>query len=295
MDPLRLIPLAEIDPHALLRDRTEAAAPASVWEDETGLGELVASIMAIGLRQPIEVWQLRTPAPPFRYGLIAGFRRFRAFESFRGTPREGEFAAIPAFVRTVETFPAAMAAMVAENEIRSDISPWEKGRLIAQSVREGHFDTLDAAVESLYPGPFRQKRARIRAFAEVVETLGGLLTRPETLTQRQMERIAAALRDGMTDLIVHALERLARRSPETQWEAMKPLLFESLALPDDATHATQGRPRTPRRMLYVPPGLTIRRELTRTGWALHFSGTEAKKGGLMEDVMDDIERWYLQR
>jgi ParB family transcriptional regulator, chromosome partitioning protein len=38
-------------------------------------------------------------------------------------------------------------------------------------------------------------------------------------------------------------------------------------------------------------GLTIRREMSREGWILRFSGPEAKKGGLIDDVFDLVERW----
>ena len=28
------------------------------------------------------------------------------------------------------------------------------------------------------------------------------------------------------------------------------------------------------------------------GWILRFSGPEAKKGGLIDDVLDEVERWF---
>ena len=56
MHPILALPLAEIDPHALLRDRTAL--------DPAALATLQTSIATEGLRQPIEVWRLTTPRPP---------------------------------------------------------------------------------------------------------------------------------------------------------------------------------------------------------------------------------------
>ena len=48
-------------------------------------------------------------------------------------------------------------------------------------------------------------------------------------------------------------------------------------------------------MLDLPQGLVIRREITPGGYFLRFSGPEAKKGGLMDDVMDIVERVLMPR
>jgi ParB family transcriptional regulator, chromosome partitioning protein len=78
-------------------------------------------------------------------------------------------------------------------------------------------------------------------------------------------------------------------SPETQWLAMLPVIREgAAALEEKEPPAGTGRPR---RMLGLKQGLTIRREMTRTGWILRFAGPEAKKGGLMDDVFDLVEKW----
>ena len=45
-------------------------------------------------------------------------------------------------------------------------------------------------------------------------------------------------------------------------------------------------------MLHLPRrGLTIRRELTRTGWSLHFTGRDATSN-LLDCVFDEIERLF---
>ncbi len=191
------IPLSEIRDDALLRDRSVL--------DPASLADLTLSIAADGLRQPVEVWQLSQPTDTHRYGLISGLRRLTAFRALAHGRTDTRFATIPAFLRTPADMPAAMAAMVTENEIRSQITPWEKGRLIIQAVTEGIFPTPDAAVAALYPTFSRQRRARLRAFASVVEALDGSLTEPESLTAQRMESIALVLRGDIADLLRAAL------------------------------------------------------------------------------------------
>ena len=156
-------------------------------------------------------------------------------------------------------------------------------------MTEGIFPTPDAAVAALYPTFSRQRRARLRAFASVVEALDGSLTEPESLTAQRMESIALVLRGDIADLLRAALGHVRGELPETQWSAMLPLLREGAAALEDAeAPAGSGRPR---RMLGLKQGLTIRREMTRGGWILRFAGPEAKKGGLMDDVFDLVEKW----
>lgn len=266
--------LSDIDVDALPRDRSMAEPEA--------LAELLHSIAVTGLRQPIEVWQLHSPRPPFRYGLISGFRRLRVC-------RDLGHSTIPAFLRTPSSIPEAMADMVAENEVRTQITPWEKGRFILATVDEGHFDTPDAAVAALYPAQSRQNRARLRSFTLVVEALDRHLSTPERLTIRQMERLASALRTGWEEIIAATLAPLRDAGLESQWAALQPLLTESLS--DEHSPAN---PR-PRRLLHLKQGLTIRREMTRTGWILRFSGPEARNGGLVDDVLDEVERLFQLR
>ncbi len=276
-----MIPLAAIDAHALPRDR-------STLEPEP-LAELAHSIATTGLRMPVEVWALTTPrlnpnGPPHLYGLISGYRRLHACASLGHTE-------IAAFLRTPASLPDAMAAMVAENDIRADTPPWDKGLTLLRAVEEGLFPTLDAAALALHPSASRQKRFRTRTYASVVEALAPHLTTPERLTARQMDRLASALRGGFTPLITQTLTDHRTAPLRTQWEAILPLIIESTR-DDEDTPATATQPGRPRRMLHLRQGLTIRRELHRNGWILRFSGPEAKSGGLIDDVMDEVERLF---
>ena len=277
---VHLLDPSEIDEAALPRDRTTL--------DDAALAELETSILIDGLRQPIEVWTFSAPRDSgHRYGLISGMRRLTAFRRIHKANPE---ARIPAFLRRPADIPDAMAKMVAENEIRSEISPWEKGRLVVQSVDEDIFPTLDAAVNGLYPTLSRQRRARIRAVVEVVSEIGDhILTHPEALGMRQLTRIADALRRGFGPVIDGALKHSSDRSPEAQWNILRPVLEEAES--EARTPQLAYRPGRPRRIVNPRIGLQIRREQTSDGWNLRFTGPDAS-GSLMEDIMDYVEQQF---
>ncbi len=91
-----------------------------------------------------------------------------------------------------------MAQMIAENEIRENLTPWERGLTLATCVAQNPFATIDAAIAALHPTATKQKRTRLRTLALVAEELEDAFTTPELLSQNQIERLAAALRGGLT-------------------------------------------------------------------------------------------------
>ncbi len=280
-DPLILIPLDAIDADALPRDRSATDAEA--------MQALIQSITATGLRQPIEVWALSTPRDGRTHGLISGHRRLQAFTRIRALRNGANHTEIPAFLRTPASIAAAMADMIAENELRSQISPWEKGRILLDAVGEEIFDTLDAAVKGLHPHVSPMQRTRLRAMAQVAEALNGVLTAPETLSQRQLLRIAGALNGSFEPLLITAIRECDDKRAERQWALMERVIAESedwSRNPDPVT-----RPGRPLRVLRPRSGLTVRREKTPEGWSIHFTGPEAHSF-LATSVMDEIERLY---
>ena len=280
---IHLIPLTAIDPAALPRDRSTLDADA--------LAELQASICTTGLRQPIEVWRLSHPQPPYEYGLISGLRRLTAHKNLAALRANGDFTTVAAFIRQPTSIPAALALMIEENEARADLSPCEKGHILIECVSEGHFDSVDQALKALHPSASRQKRARLRSCAAVVEELDGKLTTPEHMPERHLLRLAAALRGGFVEVIHDILKDTMGHSQHSQWSALLPTLTEADHA-EEETPATATSPSRPRRLLHLKQGLTIRREEFSDGYLLRFSGPEAKPKGLMDDVMDQIERWF---
>jgi ParB family chromosome partitioning protein len=271
MDPLHHLPIAEIAPHALLRDRTAL--------DPAALHLLQHSIATEGLRTPIEVWRLSTPNNGHTYGLISGLRRLTACRALGHTT-------IPAFLRAPQTIAQALASMVTENEIREPVTPWEKATLILNAIHEGHFDTPDTAIAALFPALPRTTRTRIRNHVSVVEALAPLLTDPTGLTTRQLDTLAAAIQSGHEDLLAATLHPVMGQGGETQWSTLRPVLMDVLREPTNPTT------RRPRRLLKLRQGLTITREPTPSGWILRFSGPQAKSPGLADDIMTKVEEWF---
>jgi ParB family transcriptional regulator, chromosome partitioning protein len=274
------LPLSEIREDALLRDRCHL--------DPIALEDLAASNARDGLRQPIEVWALSQPSATQRYGLISGLRRLTALRLLNQR-NPGSHGTIAAFLRTPASIADAMAQMIAENEIRENLTPWERGLTLAAAVAQDLFPTIDAAVAALHPTATKQKRTRLRSLALVAEELEGCITTPELLSQTQIERLAACLRGGLGDLIHQILKENRHKSLPSQWAALLPTLAEALTPETDPTPTSPARPR---RLLHLKQGLTIRREKSVGGWSLKFSSPEARSGGLMDDVMDHIERWF---
>lgn len=268
MPNIHHIPLTDIDADALPRDRLDL--------DATALSDLTLSIAAHGLRMPIEVYP-STGATP--YGLISGYRRLMAH-------RELGLPTIAAFLRRPADIPEALAAMIEENEIRADITPWERASLVLTAIDQGHFETVDAALSRLYPTYDKTRRSRLRAVIEVVQHFGPTLSGPLTLSQQKLTRLATGLRAGLGEVMDVALSQSSDTSPATQWALLAAILDEH---DHDAKHGPplykKGRPRH-----YIRPSksLVLRREKTKDGWILRFTGRDAK-GPLMEDIMDYVE------
>lgn len=280
------LPLSRIAADAFPRDRT---AP-----DPVAQAELVASILRDGLRQPIEVVELSETLDGCTHALVSGMRRLLASREIARMQGREATATIAATLRSPQSMADILRDIAAENEQRAQISMFEKGRFLIAAVAEGHFDSLDAAIAAIFPAVARAKAYRLRAAAEVAQALDGRLSTPEALTQNQIEALATALRRGMGDLVDEVLKLHHAQPLPLQMQALKPTLAEAATLTDAACDLTR-RTGTPRRLLRLPQGLTIRREQTAKGWLLHFSGPEARSGALMDDVFRLIELNFLPR
>jgi ParB family transcriptional regulator, chromosome partitioning protein len=275
MHDIRLIPLDDIDDHALLRDRSHLNADA--------LAELKASLKTNGLRLPVEL----IPAPSAHEGnrsfaLLSGLRRITAW---RELAAEGGATAIPALVRDAMSDTAALAAIIEENEMREPLSAWERGRIVWIAHDEGLFGTLEEAAKSLFPAASKVKLSRIRAIARAVEALGAALNGPELYSLRQCLRLASAVRAGFAPVMQAALADDPDAPSDIQWRIVLAYVEEAEALPEDAKPigTRPVRLQRPRR------GLEIRREKTKAGWSLHFAG-EMATDGLMDRTFWEIER-----
>jgi ParB family chromosome partitioning protein len=280
-DTVHLVPLAEIDAGALSRDRTGL--------DAEPQRELELSIAASGLRQPVELFPLAEPRGAHRFGLLSGYRRLCAFRSLHEATAQPRYAAIPAFLRAATSLAAAIAAMVEENEIRAGLSPFERGLIAVSARNQGAFASIEEAVEKLYPNATKEKRSVLRTFAFFAEAMDGQFTAPEKLSYRQILLLSKAINAGFGNLIRTALEESSVKDPDHQWELMRSILAEAEEHAQKPERSTG--PGRPRRILRPRYALTIRRERTRDGWSLHFTGREAT-GAMLDLVLDEIERMY---
>jgi ParB family chromosome partitioning protein len=284
-DPIQDIPLDAIAADALTRDRTTT--------DPAALDELTRSILAAGLRMPIEVYRLPNSDDPCDFGLISGFRRLAAFRRLRDEFFDGaRFTTIPAFVREPKDATEALTAMVEENAIRAEVSPWEQALVAVMARNNGIFDTVDAAIDALYKNLNREKRRRLRVVAHLVEELEGTLTAPETWSLRRLLRIAAAASRGFGDLIHHALTETVATDADSQWAILKPILAEA-ERPDIPAPYTDSKGRERPRRIWSSPvkRIRVRRELTPDGWCLHFTGPDAR-GDILDLVFFHIEKLH---
>ncbi|MGC3940252.1 ParB/RepB/Spo0J family partition protein [Roseobacter sp. EG26] len=163
-----LVPLDEIQMTKLVRDRSA--------DRDADLEELKASILAVGLSNPIHVEEVSGG-----YELIQGFRRLSAYRELAKQTGDARFKSIPA---TLQAKGAQLdhlyRRMVDENLVRRDISFAEMAQLaMSYGVRSGQ--SVAAAIEALYASAGRQKRSYIRHFAHLLKVLGDNLKFPEVI------------------------------------------------------------------------------------------------------------------
>jgi ParB family chromosome partitioning protein len=178
--------------------------------------------------------------------------------------------------------------MVEENEIRRDLSPWERAAIAVTARDNRVFPTIEEAVDGLYPSATRQKRAKLRNIAFLVHETDGILTDPEGLTESSLLRLHAAWTTGYGEVIEVALAETSRRDAPSQWEIIRPILAEAEA-PQPVYTARDRAAGRPRRVGRPRPGLTLRRESTADGWIIHLTGRDAT-GLYVDRIFEEIER-----
>jgi len=280
------LPLAAINPDAMVRDRTVL--------DAGEMEELKASISANGLRLPIEVFDLPDGHDEgARYGLLSGYRRLRAVQALAA---EGKISAtIKAILRAPDAMGGAFAAMVEENEIRANLSHFERGRIVVIAAQQGVFETVADAVNGLFPVASKAKRSKIRSFAVIFEELGDLLTFPEALKERDGLRLAAALRDGAQSALRAALETGQGVDPATEWTLLKDVL-DGYEMKPVQRADKGGRPKVKRaepgwkdaETLMLSSGITLRKAHDSQGYTIRFEGPSLDSE-LMDSVMAELQ------
>ncbi|MBL4768136.1 MAG: ParB N-terminal domain-containing protein [Rhodobacteraceae bacterium] len=163
-----LLPTAKIGMSKLTRDRLPKSDPE--------MAELKASILAVGLSNPIRVEQSEDG-----YELIQGFRRLSAFRELATETNDPRYLKIPAaLVPRGEPVADLYRKMVDENLVRKDISFGEMAQLALSYAKEVEIDVSDA-VGQLYASALKQKRSYIRQFAAMLEATEGTIQHIEAI------------------------------------------------------------------------------------------------------------------
>ena len=129
--------IGDIDATYLVRDRMTV--------DDEDMAALKDSLRARGQQAPIEVVDLGDR----RYGLISGWRRLTALRALQAETSDATFGVVQAFIRRPDTAADAYCAMVEENEIRVDLSFYERARIAVKAVEQGVYPDVKTAVQSL--------------------------------------------------------------------------------------------------------------------------------------------------
>lgn len=205
------IPIDKIDVHFIARDR--------LVQDVDEMDELKASIMANGLRIPIEVVNLETG-----YGLISGWRRLAALRALSLEENDLKYGVIKAFVRESDQSAQVYLNMVEENEIRSNLSQYERGRIAVVAVGQGVFIDTRQAINHLFQSASKAKRSKLRSFASIHEALGDLLEFPTSLSEKAGLRLASALRTGKIQDFRSALVENEVDSEAQEWKILESVI-----------------------------------------------------------------------
>ncbi len=276
------IPLDQIQPDAMIRDRTVLIAEE--------MAELQDSIALNGLRLPIEVFALPDPQPDGpRYGVLSGYRRFKAMQHLFDLTELEKYATIRAILRDPDQMGGAFAAMIEENEIRASLSHFERGRIVVIAVKQGSFINVEEAVNALFPSASKAKRSKIRSFALIFEELGDMLTFPETLKEKEGLRLAQALRGGGEARLREVLASDEPATAEQEAQLLSLALDEFESKPRDLRRGGRPAAKLPpsgwqdNRTLHLSSGITLQRDEDSHGHLIRLSGK-----GLSTDLIDSV-------
>lgn len=259
--------------------------------DAAELEELKSSIRTNGLRLPVEV----VPLEDGRFGLISGWRRVTALQQLQ--TEDAGFATVRAFVRPAFESGALYTAMVEENELRAQLTPYERGRIAVMSARLGAFADTESAIETIFAAASKAKRSKIRSFAYVHEELGDMLQFPTDLSERNGLRLAYALREGFGDPLRQALRGSAQSGPTYEWALLEPIIAAAEAVdhrPEPGKANRGGRPKTQfskpsGRQESLANGVSMERVLHEDGYSIRLRGAVVN-AEMVDLLMDDLRR-----
>ena len=235
------LPLSEINLGYLVRDR--------VAVEDADMEALKASLLARGQQTPIEVADLGNG----RFGLISGWRRCQALLALAKETDDPQSARVLALLRKPAEMSDAYLAMVEENEIRANLSFFERARIAAKAVEQGVFETDKQALLELFRSASRSKRSKVRSFLSVVKALDGHLTQPQAIGERLGLQLSKRL-DADPEF-ADGLRRDLAAVPNPTAEAEAAILNGALTVKAESTKPQKAPDWRDHK---VRPGLTLR-------------------------------------
>jgi len=277
------LPLDSLDADYLVRDR--------IALDDDELQTLIASLRARGQQTPVEVVAL----PEGRYGLISGWRRLTALRHLHSEAGAAGFGTVLALIRQPEGASDAYLAMVEENEIRVDLSYYERARIAARAAELGVFGSPQLAVRHLFASASRAKRSKIVSFLGIHEALDAALRFPSALSERAGLTLAKAL-DVDAGLAARLRDRLRKAAPASAEAELALLARATAAVPAvPAEPARPGRaPDRPDAAVPAPPaphldGVVVVAAFAAEGFQITLSGR-----GVTENLHQRLLDWLSQ-
>lgn len=176
------LPLGVIEDNHLVRDR--------MGVDDEDMAVLIDSLRDRGQQTPIEVVALDDGG----YGLISGWRRLQALRTLQGQSEGSEaFSHVQALIRAPEGAEDAYRAMVEENEVRANLSFYERARIAVKAVEQGVYPNVKTAISALFAAARSAKRSKILSFVTLVQALDDRLRFPTAIPEKLGLTVAQAL------------------------------------------------------------------------------------------------------
>jgi ParB family chromosome partitioning protein len=274
--------LDQIDLDYMMRDRIVVEA--------SEIDELKTSILAHGLRLPVEVVAMEDG----RYGLVSGWRRITVLRQLQDEDPDA-WSTVKAIIRPPYEAAELYTAMVEENELRSQVTPYERGRIAVVAASLGAFADTDSAIDTIFAAASKAKRSKIRSFAFVHDELGDMLKFPTDLSERNGLRLAYALREDYGQQMRAALFGTKSTGPAMEWAVLEPIVAAAEAVERLPDTSRGGRPKTrfaktTRAAEGLANGVTMERVLHEDGYSIRLRGAVVDVV-MVDQLMDELRRW----
>ncbi len=259
---VKKVPLSAIETGHLIRDRLDF--------DEDEMEALRQSIGARGQQTPIEVVRLEDG----RFGLISGLRRVMAMQALG-------FERARALIRRPNSSQSAYQAMVEENEMRANLSFYERAHIAVAAAGQGVYPDATAAVKALFAHVPKAKRSKIGSFVVLCEALGPSLRFPARIPEHL----------GL------ALVKALKGDPGFQGRAEAALRASGAATPEDERKALEQCLKGPEEEASSEPSKVSYREVLEPGLVLDAREGRVVLSGPVVDgrFVEDLRDWIARR